>query len=361
MIPPDVLPPPPPPAVLACGAATRFSMVTAPKRIAATATAAGYNLITSDDADVRGYAYAFEGDTLVAQRGDVPLFSGTPAEFTTIADGDRTLLGIANGTPAPASTTLVALDARLAPLGPPVPHDTWVGGIGSLARNDAGSLAFLATLVPAFTSETDVRIVGADGAPVGPNHVVIMDGESPTISSAGDNFLVVWNAYGTSSRNIHASVVAMTSDSFVSTIAPTTVSVLTADAFNARGAYAAASETYLIAWMQKPGDPLDHIFVSLRDRDLKEIGTPKEIGTGNQPYVIAGKDDFLVVWRIDAVRLGAARVKPDGTVTPVPIEGTARDAISMDLVVRAGQPALVWVERDDGGGATVRFDPLCSR
>ena len=112
--------------------------------------------------------------------------------------------------------------------------------------------------------------------------------------------------------------------------------------------------------MQKPGTPADQIRISLRDHNLNEIGVAQNIGNGNLPLVVAGKDDYIVAWRIDDVRIGAARVKADGSVLPVAIEGTAQTAIGMELVVRDGQPALVWVEAAMTGGATVRFDPLCS-
>jgi hypothetical protein len=364
---PDSQPPPPPPAidaapdapppVLACGRPARFPMATAPTFVTATATASGYNLITGDASGVHGFAYNFVDNTLVADRGDVLLFRGATGELSTIANGDHTLVGVTSGTPL-NSTSVIALNAQLVTLGMPATHDTWIGGLGSLARNSTGTVAFLGTKVD--SSEVDAQVIADDGAASGPPHIVVPDGTSPTIAASGADFLVTWNA----ANSVHAAVHTLTSDSIVTKVGAQTISSSDPlnEAFNARGAYSAASDTYLFSWMQKPGDPLDHILMSLRDRGLNELGGgPQDIGMGNMPIVVAGKDDYLVAWRIDAVRLGAARVKPDGSVLPVPIEGTAQNALGMDLVVREGQPALVWIESDvTGGGATVRFDPLCS-
>ena len=360
---PDSQPPPaidaPPPAVLACGAPARFPMAKAPDFVTATATATGYNLITSDAAGVHGFAYNFSGNTLVAERGDVLLYSGVTGELSTIANGEHSLVGVTSGMPKLNSTAVIALDGMLGMLGTPATHDTWVGGLGSLARNSTGTVAFLGTKFG--SAEVDAQVIADDGRASGPPHIVVPDGGAPTIAASGADFLVTWNAFNDMSTKVHAAVHTLTSDSIVTKVGPQTIgSDPVNDAFNARGAYSAASDTYLFGWMQKPGNPLDHIWISLRDHDLNELaGMPKEVGTGNLPLVVAGADDYLVAWRIDGIRIGAARVKPDGSVLPVPVEGTAQDAVGMDLVVRAGQPALVWIERDVNGGATVRFDPLC--
>jgi hypothetical protein len=360
--PPSIDAPPdaPPPAVLACGAPARFPMTNPPSFVTATATAGGYNLITSDSIGVHGFAYNFSGTTLVADRGDVLLYSGTTGELSTIANGDHSLVGVTSGTPMPNSTAVIALDAQLGMLSAPATHDTWVGGIGSLARNSDGTLAFLSTRFG--SSEVDAQVIADDGTASGPPHVVIPDGSSPTIAASGADFLVTWNAFSDMSTKIHAAVYTLTNNSIVTKAGPQTISTdLVNDGFSPRGAYSAASDTYLFAWMQKPGDPLDQIRISLRDHNLNELrGISVPVGSGNLPIVVAGKDDYLVAWRIDTIRLAAVRVKPDGTVIPVAIEGTAQDALGMDLVVREGQPALVWIERDLAGGATVRFDPLCS-
>jgi hypothetical protein len=370
------------PAVLACGA-TKFAMVKAPTRIAATATADGYNVIISDGTEVRGFTYQFDGDklgaTLDAQLGNVLLFTSEPGgqlgEITTIANGDHSLVAVTSGPPpalrgtSPAgilpdtplfdTTTLLALDAKLDKLTPPAAHKDWVGGIGSLARNRGGTIAFLGTLVS--SSEIDARVVASDGTMLGSPHAVVPSGSSsPTIVPAGDEFLVVWNAYTDTSAKVFASLHRMTSDSLVTRVPAKIVSSETVnEAFNPRAAHLAATGTSLITWVQKPGDPLDHIWISVRDRELASIAT-MEIGRGNFPVVVAGERDFLVVWRIDAMQLGAKRVTPDGVVHDVAFNNdTTHEALGMDLVVRAGQPALVWIENGDSGGATVRFDPLC--
>ena|GEM_PF-5792835 len=369
---PDAQPPPPPPTidappdappppVLACGAPVRFAMAKAPTFMTATGTTTGYNLITSDGTNVRGYAYNFVGGTLVAQRGDVSLYDGPTGELTTIANGDRSLVGVATGAPDPNATSVIALSDQLMPFGTPATHDAWVGGIGSLARNTTGTLAFLGTKVP--STEVDAQVIADDGSAVGPAHVVIPDGDAATITATGADFLVTWNASIDGRPRMFAAVHSLTSDSLVTKISTQTINTDPAvEAFNGRAAYAAASDTYLFSWMQKPGGASgDLIMISLRDRNLNELaGMPKQVGGGNQPIVVAGKDDYLVAWRIADTQLGAARVKPDGTVVPVAIENTAQTVLGMDLVVREGQPALVWLEKDLAGGATVRFDPLCS-
>jgi hypothetical protein len=356
----DVLPiDAPPPPTLACGAPIKFPLATAPTTITATATAAGYNLITGDAVGVHGFSYKFVDAKLVADRGDVLLFTGPSGELSSIANGDQSLLSVTSGMPMLDTTTVIALDAQLGKVGMPAVHDAWVGGLGSLARGTTGILALLG--IKFDTGEIDAQAIVGDGASSGPPHVLAPAGSSPTVAAAGADFLVTWDAHSEASGKVHAAVHTLTGDSIVTKVAPQILSTDPAnDAFNARGDYSAATDTYLFAWMQKPGTPADQIRISRRDHELNEVGIAQNIGNGNLPYVVAGKDDFVVAWRIDDVRLGAARVRPDGSILPVEIVGTAQHAIAMDLVVREGQPVLVWVEADTSGGATVRFDPLCN-
>jgi hypothetical protein len=352
--------PPPvdaPPAVLACGAQARFVITPATKQLAAASTRHGYDVFTVDSSGkVQGFSYAFDEatDKLTKGTDDVSIASGATGPVSAYALDDDVLVAVPYANPGPG-TALIALDTRLGTRGAPVMYDGTTGG--TLARNSNGTLAFLTQ--PSL-KQIDVRLISPAGADLATRSVQLIDGTTemndPTIIAAGTSFLVTWNA-DISPSEVHAQLfdeqlVARTpvknfrSDKVLGTIAP-------------HAAYAAAADRYLFSWHQK--DSLDEVWVSLRDGSLDEIPNGRfKVSDGQYSAIAAGDKDFLVVWQdggSNPYHLDASRVDMNGMPTAVGVAATGATA-GWDLVVHAGQPALVRAEAGTAG-PNLWLDPLC--
>jgi len=123
-----------------------------------------------------------------------------------------------------------------------------------------------------------------------------------------------------------------------------------------RVAYAAVSDSYVFTWIEKTSMG-DQIWISLRDGSLGET-QHLMLGYGYAPAIVAGDNDFLMVWEA-GTQLDGARVTADGKVTLVSIMGSGGKLAAWNLVVHNGQPAVVWVETG-GTGPNLRLDPLCN-
>jgi len=359
---PDV-PPPPPLPVLSCGASPQFALDRAMTGLAATATDDGYYVFTVDDnGDVHGFSYEFDGDALAAATVDAPVFSGATGTVAAIDTGDGVLAAMQYGRPDAAGTALVPLDGRLAPRAAPQMHLAWYGLDSTVARGTSGGLAFLGQ---DSSGQVVAKLVSPTGQDLGAPHVAIDAGEDANIativpSSAG--FLVTWAASTPSPNEVRAELL---DKQLGVVLAPVTINPgATRDAVQPRAAYAAAADRYLFVWYSKLVSGEDELRVSLRslrDRDLVEITQFPLTLSGVLPRVIAGKDDFLVVWQDKASESGleAARIKFDGSHGALAVSGRGGKAVGWDLVTRAGQPAVVWLE-DDGTRRTMWLNALCN-
>lgn len=346
---------------LACGKPAQFTVPATTARIAATRTAKGYAMFAVDDTGaLHGQAYDFSGGTLAAHGAGGSLAINATGPLGVAAVGNGVMLVVPTGRPAATGTQLLALDALLAPTGNAAPTAGWYGGPGALAVSSLGAIAALGTL---DNREVDVKLVSPLGADLGAFHPAVDKADlatQPTIVSSGGGYLVAWSANAASPNEVRAEVL----DAQLGIVQqPVTISQPLGDAFLPRVAYAAAQNTYLFAWTQKIGGN-DVIGLSLRDGKLATLPGDAANFTppGGSPSVVAGDADFLVVWQDDALasRLGAARITANGEITSLIIKGSGGKAVSWDLVVRNGQPALVWLE----AGATVNtvnvwIDPLC--
>jgi hypothetical protein len=341
-----------PPTVLACNTQPAFRLGSTPRKVAATAWRDGYLVVTADAAGkVRGSFYKFVAGTLVADQQDVGLADGMSdvGSVGTLALGDRMLLVV----PHDSSTQLITVDRALAPQ-PAEDHPSWLGGAATAATNSAGQVAFIAQ--HATSGEIGAFLVGGDPAPL----VIAQAGEqavSPSIMPAGANFLVVWDVVGPNHRIARAELVAPVGGKLAVVHGATRLNTDDLfDAENPRGAYLAGADRYLTAWMKKTNG--DEIWASLRKPDLTADGPDFLLGAqGNEPRVNAGSDDFLVAWKA-ADKLYATRVTTGGS-TAIDVPTAGGTVTDWDVVTRAGQTALVWVEADGGGAAMVKFDPLC--
>lgn len=390
--PPDGPPPPPPidaPTVLAC-APVRFAVDATTAFITAVGTRRGYDVFAVDDSGaVRGYAYQFVNDKLelVAGTGNVlpvPSSVGPVAAIAVDHDtGDDVDVVIAVAYPdvsaamsarrrtaatalqtTPAGTVVIPFNAQLQRVDTPEMATLIAGlvaGPGALAGGDGGTVAFLGrdsggSLGLQPVSRRGVAVPGGPYPVDTSNHPVTRQ----TLLRAASGYLAVW------SDNVslpHEAIVAATIDDSLVAHAPVTISVHPDHgSFVPAAAYLPGAHRYLFSWMEKPGR--DFIHLSMRDEQLADApGVINFVPEGNLPIIAAGENDFLVVWPdtspTPTQRLGAARVKPDGTVLLPSITSTlGGSAVAFDVVVHEGQPALFWVEKD-GGGPNLWIDPLC--
>jgi hypothetical protein len=353
------------PPVLACDAVPRFSVIPKTAQLSATATSDGYAVLNVDDmGDVRGFSYRFSpGDpahaTLTEAIVQLPVAPNATGPVGSYAFGDQLLVELPYGRPQATGTSLIPLDAQLAPIGAPVQHAGWYGAAGTVTRNVAGTSAFLGQRLS--DGEVDAVLVSPLGVAATPQVPLLgaaAGANNPTIVAAGTRFLLVWNAPG-SPNEVRAQIF---DDQLVPRTPPTRISAdPTFGSITPRAAYAAGADRYLFAWSEKVNGGMDEIWLSLRDGNLVEVVPPLKITSqGVRPAIAAGDDHFLVVWQDGGAgyRLGAARVDKDGAHMALGIAGTGGTTAGWDLVVRYGQPALVWIEAG-GIGPNLWLDPLC--
>jgi len=361
---------PPPLPVLACGTPSKFSIdnpagpgsgsgsgSSAPSLVgfAGAASDTGYYAFAVDNTGkVHGFAFGFDGTTLASRVIDTPVYSGATGAISATATSDGVLASIVYG--APDGTALVPLDAALAPRGVAQTYPSQIGAENAIARLTDGTLAFLST-----GSNVTTQVVATDGVTHSPLHGVTPDAESPhepTMTASDTGFLVAWSADTASSPSeIHARLF----DKQFATVVIDTTAINPAPMFaahNPRVAYAAKADRYLFTWWHKTG-VTDEVWVGVRDNKLKGIAPQLVSSRGKFPRVVAGDDYFLLVWQdLDAPSgLGAARVKFNGDVEVLAISGDGGVSLGWDVVTRAGQPALIWLE--DGAKLNAWFDPLC--
>lgn len=349
----------PPPDRLTCGAPARFAIPATTARLAAAPTAHGYQLFTIDNlGDVHGQAYEFTAGALVARVTDAPVGADATGVLDATPVGDGALLVMPYGRPSATGTTVIPLDGKLEPRGAAQQLEGWFGGPGAIATSSTGAIAMLGTLT---TGEVDVKLVSPLGVELAAQRPVVSKADAatqPTIVAGATGYVVTWSANAASPNEVRAELL----DAQLAVTDPAVpISAAATEAFLPRVAYAAGRDTYLFAWTEKAGGSGDVIGLSLRDGKLGATrGAVRFAPKGANPRIVAGTDDFLVVWDdfVQPSRLDAARITADGVVTPMPITGTGAKAVTWDVVVRGGQPALIWVE-GDAAGANVWLDPVC--
>jgi hypothetical protein len=360
---PDVAPPAP--IALPCGAPPQFPIASpgggstitlGPLAVAATDT--DYYVLAADTAgDVHGFSYAFDGAHLLPRAIDAPVFSGATGAVAAIDTPDGVLAVMEYGRPNASGTALVPLDGQLASRGTPQMNQTWYGLDSTIARAADGTMALIGQQSSGAAAAKRVSPAGAD---LGASHLVVDSSEgvnSVAITAAGSRFLVTWGASAPSPNQVRAEIV----DEQLGIVVPATTINPGAmfDGDNPRAGYAAAADRFLIAWSFKTSSG-DELWVSLRDNQLAELHALRLSLHGVQPRIAAGKDDFLVAWKDTNMPSGiaAARVRFDGSFDSLVVSGSGSKALGWDLVSRAGQPALVWIE--GSAAPSVWLDPLCN-
>jgi hypothetical protein len=364
--------PPDGPGLLSC-APKRFTIGGTITHLAAAATSRGYTVFVADEhGAIRGFAYDLAGDTLEPQTGTGTTLSvpaavgpiGAIAVEATTGDSIEVMLAVPYGIAAPPEangTALIPFDAHVARVDVPKMQDDWLAGAGMLASGDGGTIAYLgiAKSNGALETQSATRL-GSGSSTV---HPIDTKGHSvtrPTIIRAASGYLVSWEANGTMPTNeLDAAVIGDSLDARP----PQTINAdpLFSSLVPAAG-YSAQAKKYLFAWAEKRTS--DVIKLRLRDDQLADAPGPIDlVQTGYAPKIVAGDRDFVVAW--DAAGSvsgppGAARVAPDGSfvVRGVTNTGGKAQSSTWDLVVRFGQPALIWVEQG-GSGPDLWIDALC--
>jgi hypothetical protein len=350
--------------VLSCGAPPQFSLggtacACGSPGLAAAATDTEYYAFVIDSVGVvHGFSYGFDGGQLAPRKTDVEMFTGATVKGGAAAAtqvGDQVMLSTLYGQPDALGIALVGCDSDLGALADAQMHAGWLGLDGTIARAHDGTLAFLGAQ---SNFEVDGKLVTPTGGDVGVPHTLIDRNEktvSQAITAAENGFLVTWSAGLPDPNEVRA---ALLDSSLAVTVPSTTINPLTSfDGNEPRAAYAPSVGRYLFAWWFK--SPADEVWVSLRDQRLTEITAVRLSTHGKTPRVIAGDSDFLVVWTDDGVPSGlaAARVNFNGGYSSLMVPGSSM-ALGWDLVTRAGQPALVWLE--NSVPPTLRLNPLCN-
>jgi hypothetical protein len=353
----------------------RFSVGDAAQLIA-IATDRGYDVFTVDNShEIHGYAYEFQGDQLVAAVENVVLsVAASPngaiggiSLAPSASDSVEVMLAVTYGDPFPTGTALVPLDAELQPAGTPVMHDDWVGAYGSLARADSGGVVFLAQHITSG-NELHARSILRSGMAAGPATQLDTLGlrpTEPTIMRAGTRYLIVWGSTNpaTTARPEAKAELLDANLGIVATAA--TVSDPTKDANNPKAAYSEVAKAFLFAWFAKDATNKDVLGFSLRDEQLAEKWPVTTMfPEGIFPRLVAGSGDFLVAWTGAGATdlLDAARVRWDGSTPSYPgiSNSTGKPyGSASDVVVREGQPVLIWLEKGSSTG-NLALDPLCN-
>jgi hypothetical protein len=364
---PDQEPDPGPP-LLPCGAPLPFSLpglagtgsgsTMTLSSLAVMATGGAYVLLAVDSAGgVHGYVYSADAGGLTVRTYDIPVVrSGATGPVTVVETFDGFLAAVESGRPSPSGTALIPLDPRLGPRGPSQMELASSSLDSAIASTGAGVLAFLGAQPDGAVTAKQVSPAGTD---VGASRLVIDSTEAPsaaTILAAGERFLVTWTATAPSPNEVRAEII----DSQMSVITPPVAINPGAifDGDNPRVGHALSGDRYLFAWSSTTASG-DELWVSLRDGKLTELRAIRLSTHGVLPRVAGGQDDFLVAWKDTSTTSGiaAARVRLDGSVTPLVVSGKGGTALAWDLATRYGQPALIWVE--DGATPGGWVDPLC--
>lgn len=343
-------------------------------QIAVAPTPRGYHVFFVDAVNaLHGVSFELVGNDLVeTARTAAPILTDVSGAIGAVAlppdtaDNAEVLLAVPCSS---TSTALISLDSKLqrasdgAAAFTDAIHDGWMGGRGSLVRADGNRLLFLA--MKDGTSELYAKRVSRAGVDQdgGTPRQVSTGGFAPSgqrIVPAGSGYMVLWDAAGQTPNEVQAT---MLDGQLGVTTPPTKISPditeTMSDSDLPAAAYSEASRVSLFTWVIKVSR--DQLWFSLRDEQLQKTSPVAMTPEGNEPQIVAGDDDFLVVWT-DAggsQQLSAARIGTDGSFIRPGLSTTGGRAPAWDVVVRDGQPALVWFEEITGGESYLWFNALC--
>ncbi len=361
----------PSPKLLSCGSPPAFpikigagsaDLVKQIRGFAAVATDDGYYAFVLDLANVvHGFAYHFDGDQLVPRTENAAVRSDPTEEIGVVDTGEGLLLAARYRQPSDG-TALVPLTPDLQPRGTPYLNAGWfILPNHTLARSSDGTIALAGHPEP---SEAVIEPVSALGVPRSSPHEAFPSSESApsmVLEPAGPGFVITWQV----SADIAGLRARVLDSAFQVKVAAITLNP--DQKGNAPSvAYAPSVDNYLFAWFFKETNGNDDLWISLRNGNLEQLSRAQLSKTGTDPRIAVGGKEFLVVWRDGAVnsKLSAATASwsDASRFTPRPVLAHGGQVLDFgwDVVSRAGQAALAWLESTDTQGTvTLRFDALC--
>ncbi len=345
------------PTMLACTAPSRAQVGTI-DALSAFGTASGIAMVTSTAGAIQGWTYDVTADgSLALGTQGAALGTSETDSIAAIASGTTVLVASLTGSP-PTGTTLAAFDGALASDAAPSTRTGEFMATGPLAPASPG---FAYVTEDATTREVDARVVDTSGADASVP-VAIVDGTAkasePSIIATPHGYALAFVST-TPTPNV-AQLELLGSDLHVAT-APVTGSTSTDDPEHPLVRYAPASDTYLLAWMEKSATT-DGIWIAIYDGGGNLVVPGKQIASSSYtPAIATDGTGFWIVWKSYAPapdHLDGAHVAADGSTTPRPVTMSGGDAAQWTMVDRFGQPMLVWVETG-GAGPDLYVDPMC--
>jgi hypothetical protein len=256
-------------------------------------------------------------------------------------------------------SALIPFDARLTRVDAPKRQDNWISGEGALAGGDGDTIAYLGTVNGELETQSATRL-GSGSSTLHPIDTKGLKVTRPTIIRAATGYLVTWQQNSpTPPDELDAAFL----DENLVARPPQTINADPnhSSLFPAAG-YSPRAKKFLFAWAEKTSG--DTVKLRLRDEQLADAPGPLDMAeTGFGPKIAGGDDDFVVAWFNNTQAggpPGAARVTSDGRYIIRGVTNTGGKAaqFTWDLVVRFGQPALIWAEQG-GSGPDLWIDPLC--
>jgi hypothetical protein len=343
---------------LTCGAPQRFVVGADLTGIAASPTSEGFAVATVDsDGAVKGWSFTLDGGALTPKAQNISL--GANGNGTVgIANAGNTILVAAQTS---MGTTLSSHSAAdLSQLAPPSVRTDFAGPVP--LSSVGGTFAYISQLAD---TSIELRQVDAMANDVGSTLTLTTmpdNAYSPTVVAGPNGFAVVYGAWHIEG----GAAIALYDTNMAPLIAPQEIEP-NPDYFAEQPvlAYAATSNTYLVAWHQKDAMNFDFVYARLLGPDFTPVGEPFEVATYSDGESIAtdGTSFFLSYITYDPAmlvpdQLAASRISSTGALTPVSITGDGGTPAQWTFVQRNGQTVLVWQETN-GSGPDLYFDPMC--
>jgi hypothetical protein len=346
--------------LLPCGQPTRFQVGAGTvSALVAVAQPAGYGLFITDTSNaLRGWAYTFEGTTLVATAENVTLAGGVNGSLGVAAQGSTTLLSSKDGHPAATGTTLFLLGDALGTLATASSRAGQFAASYPVAAGVTGGFAF--ATIDATSGEVDVRRVAENGVDAGAA-VKIIDGAAKatgvSIVPAGGGYVVTYQSGATSPNPVE---IELLDASFAVTAGPVAVDHAVAGEF--RATVAVTPSAFLVTWNEKNITNDDDVWIVVLGPDLSTLVPAKVVAHfSTAPLAVANADGFWLAYKTYAPtpnHAGAQHVALDGTVTSHPVSGSGGALGAFAMIERVRQPVLAWTEVG-GSGPDLYLDPLC--
>jgi hypothetical protein len=344
--------------LIACNQPERFQVgTTGVMTMAAVPTSSGFAVFTVDEANaLRGWAFQWQGTSLVADAQNVALDTGATGTIGGVASGADLVLASVEGVPDVTGTKLYPLDGSLG-LRAPATTQPMIAGEVPLAKHASTNDIVMIDDATALV----VHRVTPLGAVSGMVQIadVAEDPSSSMMAPAQTGYVASW-VTGMPSPN--RGRVQLLDANLAVVAGPVTIGTTTFDVIRPRVAWAPGSNTYLVTWFEKTPTDDDDVWFQLFDQSLAPITPATLLATyGYGATVVTDGTGFWVAWLAYTSQpesLLTARIAADGMVTQRQVAGSGGVPVLWDVVTRAGQPVLIWAEAG-GSGPDLWLAAMC--